>query len=94
MSEHPKGIVCLITDKNGREMAAATDFDTSGYGGFTLQEAQTIRAKDAVYRKLIHNLCSADMANAIGSHYSQQIFQQMQHTAGYTLHTIKIGYED
>ncbi len=88
----PSGIVVLITDSVGREMAHAGDFDRAGYGGFTLADAQTMRAKAAALRDLMHRLANEDLANAIiSSHTIERVYEEMARKAGFRMHIVNVG---
>lgn len=61
----PTGVVAVLLFPDGRSLCSASDFDTSGYGGFTLHESQEHRAKAAIAREVVGKLCSDDVVKAL-----------------------------
>lgn len=59
------GVVAIYTDKDGRVIASVSDFDRSGYGGCSLEEAQGIRAKRALSRAVANAYCSPVFADKL-----------------------------
>lgn len=92
MTEVPKGVVAVFVGPDGREIASVCDFDQSGYGGYTMQEAQTHRIRDAVARAVAEQLCSSEFTKHIDGYQRQKVMQAMIDRGGYRLHIIPVGY--
>lgn len=71
------GVVAIMTDDKGSVIATATDFDRSGYGGYSLAEAQEMRAKDAVGFATINALCSDVVVSVMDRYEVDKIMQAL-----------------
>lgn len=84
------GVVLVFIDEDGNAIAHAADFNSTGYGGFTLQEAQRIRTK----RKLAINVCNAysspQFTRGIQDYDAEQIMQRLIDKHGCHVHEINI----
>jgi hypothetical protein len=89
----PKGVVAVFVGPDGHAVANAADFDYSGYGGFSLEEAQIIRVKDAIARKVAEAFASTEFTKHLDRYRLQEVLRQMQDRDGYKLHIIGIGHE-
>lgn len=89
----PKGVVAVFVGPDGREVASASDFNQSGYGGHTLQESQTVRIRDAIANRVADALASTDFTKHIDLYHKREVLRSMERTAGYRLHIIPIGYD-
>lgn len=89
----PCGVVGILTSADGHVMASATDFERQGYGGFSLQEAQRIRVKNALGRELVRNLCHPDIPKAMDSYECQSLLDRLTRNHGYSATYIPIGHK-
>lgn len=83
----PIGVVCVYS-KDGRVIASASDFATDGYGGCSLQEAQTIRARRSLCHAVVDAYCSRVVLDALSTHDCEQIVGKL----GGTMTDIPIGH--
>jgi len=88
----PRGVVAILIDKKGREIANATDFNEGAPGGSTQHEAQGIRAKKRLAYEVVKNLCSPVLAESIDEYTAQKIMDKMRDN-GCKLVIVSIGYE-
>ena len=88
----PQGVLVIVHWPDGDVLASISDFDRSGYGGFTLFEAQRMRAKDAAKREAIRKLCHDDVAFSIDSYRASEIIADLINKKGYSLTVVPIGY--
>lgn len=86
------GVVAVFISPDGRVVAEVTDFERSGYGGFTLEEAQRIRCKRALNRAVVSRFASDPLANAISEYSAESIVSEMVDKGGYRKHFITIGH--
>lgn len=89
----PKGVVAVFVGPDGRCVASVSDFDYSGYGGFSLQQSQEVRVQDAIARKVANALCSSDFTRHMETHDMKRVMRQMIDRDGYKLHIIPVGHE-
>lgn len=90
----PLGYAVLLIDPDGHVIAETTDFERSGYGGFTLKQAQRIRCNDQLWRAALDRLCSPIISKAAGSYHGPAIIEEMVRKHGYRIHEIAIGHRD
>lgn len=93
MNDDPKvlGVVGLFIAPDGRVVAEVTDFELSGYGGFSLMEAQRIRCKRALNREVVERYAGDPLAKAISAYHAEGIIDEMVQKHGYRKHFIVIG---
>ena len=84
----PTGIVMICTDKEGREIATATDFQQAGYGGFSLQRAQEIRCRTALVRHIIDRHASPIIGQCMTHWHQDELVKKMVDEHGYRITTI------
>ena len=89
----PQGMVAILIDKKGREIANATNFDEGAHGGFTQQEAQGIRAKQRLAYAVVRKLASPLLADAIDEYTAERIMGLMRDNCGFQLMIVPIGYD-
>jgi hypothetical protein len=87
-----QGIGAILTDGEGKVVAHAFDFERSGFGGFTLWEAQRIRVRGALARTFIAHWCFGDVASVIDQHESEKIVAELCRKKNYHLKFIDIGH--
>ena len=92
MSETPKGVVAVFVGPDGRQIASVSDFNQNGYGGFSLEEAQTSRVKDSIASAVADMLCSSAFTKHLDNYRKREVLSQMQTRDGYHLHIIPIGH--
>lgn len=88
----PKGVVGVFTDKEGRVIASVSDFDMSGYGGFSLLEAQKLRVRKDLSREVIRKYCSWAITEAIEPYDCEQIVRRLVEK-GARVTVIPVGHE-
>lgn len=83
--EAPPGVVAVFMFPDGAELASVADFERSGYGGYTLLEAQTLRAKQAVKWKAVRALCHNDVPDSLDSYEVERIAESLIRKKGYRM---------
>ena len=86
----PKGIVAVWTDDGGRTTVSVSDFDLSGYGGFTLQRSQEIRAKRSLQIEIVKRYCSPAVSDVLESYDCERIVDKMKGVMSF----IPVGHEN
>lgn len=81
------GVIMILYNTEKTVVAQASDFERSGYGGFTLQESQKIRCKRAIARENVKKNCSTSLGDAISQNTAEDIMADVIKN-GYILHTI------
>lgn len=92
-SPTPVGVVAVITFPDGTVLASASDFETSSPGGFTLNDAQTMRAKQSVKWAAVRALCHPDVPDALSSYEVEKIAEGLIRKKSYRLSVIPVGQE-
>lgn len=82
----PQGVVAVFVGPDGHQVAAVADFDQSGYGGFSLHEAQTLRIKDAIASEVARRFCSDDYIKHLDRYKRSEVINAMVRNDGYHLH--------
>lgn len=93
MTDIPSGVIIMCIDASGREIATVHDFDRSGYGGFTLQRSQEIRAKDRLATAVIDAYANPIIARCMSNWHRDELLKSMCRDHGYRLHTIYLPEE-
>lgn len=94
MSEKPKGAVAILTRGDGVVMASASDFETTNYGGHTLTETQSMRARDLLANEMMRRLCHADIAEVTRGYDARQLMDALCRQKGYRVSVELIGHEE
>lgn len=89
-----KGVVAILTGPDGYVWATVTDFDRSGYGGFSMQEAQEYRAKRALAWEFVRKACSDVIVKAMDEYQCDRIISNVCSQQGFTRTILPIGYEE
>jgi hypothetical protein len=74
----PPGCVGIYTDDEGRVIASVSDFDRSGYGGFSLYEGQKVRAQRKLAVAIVDAYCSSVITRALDSYDCEQIVRKLK----------------
>lgn len=72
----PPGVVGILTDRDGQVLVNCTDFDVSGYGGFSLRESQELRAKRELAKLFISAYCAPIVADLIDNHRAEEMVER------------------
>ena len=95
MSDHkaPQGVISLFLSQDGRVVAHTADFHPDHPGGFTTQEAQRIRSRDALYRAVMRTMCNWDLADACDQYACEKVVKCLLEK-GYRMEYISIGHDE
>lgn len=95
MSEVRKiqGVCGVVTAPDGAVVATHSDFERQGYGGFTLQEAQTIRVKDGLKRSFLRAFLYTNLVAKSGGYFVDQFWENGREH-GYRMETFPVGYDE
>lgn len=74
----PRGCVGVYTDAEGRVIASVSDFDLSGYGGFSLYEGQKVRAQWRLAVAIVDAYCSNVITRALDTYDCEQIVRKLK----------------
>lgn len=88
----PSGVVALFISKDGRVLANASDFNSSGYGGFSLRQAQEIRVKHSLAHEVMEKLSSPLICEAIDTYDAQKIMDSMCSRCGCRVEMVAVGH--
>lgn len=89
-----KGVVAILTGPDGHVWATATEFDRSGYGGFSLQEAQELRVKRALAWEFVRKACSDVIVRALDEYQCDRIINNVCSQQGFTRTILPIDHKD
>lgn len=76
-NQTPPGVIAVYV-YDGRVIASASDFNRSTPGGFTMAEAQTYRARDALSWEVVRALASPALYENLSAYDCRQIVQKMK----------------
>lgn len=90
------GTVMVFIAPEGRVIASATDFAQHSPGGFTNEEAQRLRCRDALAAAIIDAFASPVLNGAMDSYSRARIVGELEKSGGYRTHTllVEITLED
>lgn len=88
----PQGVVAIFANEKGREIASVSDFNPGSPCGFTQQEAQRTRARDALAMEAVRALSSPVLSGAVEQYVANQIMDKMIHNGCRTFF-VPIGYD-
>jgi hypothetical protein len=86
----PVGMVAIFADKQGRIIESVSDFDRSGYGGYTLQEGQKMRVQRRLAWAVIKAYCSEMILDGFDDGDAERIVQRLCRK-GATVTLIPVG---
>jgi hypothetical protein len=89
-----RGIVMVLIAPDGRAVANATSFETSTPGGFSLRQAQELRAQRALAAAAINAFCSPVIAEAMDEFDREEVLRALVSRKGYRIETIAVGHDD
>lgn len=89
-SDTPAGVIGIALYPNGHELASVSDFNLSGYGGFTLHESQEQRVKDKLAREVIRAMCADAVYEVIENCDCRKIWNALVRK-GYICKYIRVG---
>ena len=78
-----RGIVGILTAPDGQVIVTTTDFEMSGPGGFTRDEAQRSRARYALARELVRKYTYGDIGAVIENYTTTDILDKLCRQKGY-----------
>lgn len=90
----PQGVVGVLTDDRGMVWASVSDFDRSGYGGFSLAESQRVRVKDALAREFVHKACADVVLKALETYDCRRIVDKLIASQGFKQHLVEVGHDE
>lgn len=93
-SHQPQGVTLVLIDTKGRVRAHASDFERSGYGGFSLLEAQKLRCRRALAREFVTGGCHPDIAGALDNYDAEKVVQALVNNKSWVTTEIIIGHQD
>lgn len=86
-----KGCVAVFINPRGQVICSVNDFEESGFGGFTLEQAQKIRCKNRIAREVVSSYSSPDFADNVKSYTAERIVDDLLE-AGFKIHYEYIGH--
>lgn len=89
----PSGVVALFIGKDGRVIASVSDFNTSGYGGFSLRQAQEMRVKNSLAHEVLEKLSSPMICAAVDTYDAKKIMDSMCSRCGCRVEIVAVGHE-
>lgn len=88
-----KGVIAIVTLRNGDALASKSDFERSGYGGFQLCEAQAMRARTEVIREAVSAIVGPTLAQWLSDYTMDYIWKDMRDNGGARITLIPIGWD-
>lgn len=94
MSDEPQGVVGVLIDDKGYVWAEATDFNRSGYGGFSLARAQEIRVSDQLAYEFIRRVGAPPLALGMEAYDCKKVVQKLTREHGWKERLIRVGHPE
>jgi len=91
--EVPCGVVAILIGKDGRCIASASDFNQSGYGGFSLYDSQKMRAKRALAYEAMRALSSPAIYDVVDTYDYEKIMDAMCSRGGCRVETVAVWHK-
>jgi len=88
------GVVMLLVGPDGHVWASVSDFSRAGYGGFTLAQAQEIRAGRALAYAYLRAVAHPHIAEAVEPMEAERIVADVCRKHGHKVVTKLIGHDD
>lgn len=88
----PPGVIQMVMWPDGRVLATVQDFERSGYGGFSLLEAQRIRCRRRIGRAVVDALGHEILGMCLDEHDLRHMLDRMTSLHGYRVHEVVVGH--
>ena len=88
-----KGVTVLVHWPDGDVLATASDFERAECGGFSLCDAQRMRAKNKAIREAIRKLCNENIVECMETYDCGELFNNMVRKKGFSMTVIPIGHK-
>ncbi|TPL30220.1 hypothetical protein [Mesorhizobium sp. B2-4-7] len=88
-----QGVCGVVTAPDGHVVATHADFERQGYGGFSLEEAQTIRVKEGLKRAFLRAFLFEGLTSKTSGYFCEQFWENAREH-GYRMETFPIGYSE
>ena len=89
-----RGVVAVLTSQEHGVVVSVSDFDESGYGGFTLREAQEIRARRNLAYAMVRAYCSNVILDVMEPYDCEQMLRKLEHKGSHKVTLIPVGHPD
>ena len=89
----PKGVVGIFTSPKGEVYASVAEFDQAKFAGFSLLQAQRIRAKKLLAHEVAIAFCSSSYVEAMESCDKEKVFNSLLRK-GYTATFLPVVYSE
>jgi hypothetical protein len=84
-------MAAILTRSDGRVIASVIDCDLNRPGGFTVEEAQTQRARLKLANETVRTLCSDDVAAVLQGYGAEKLMDSLVHQKGYRVTVLPVG---
>lgn len=71
------GVIAVLTDEDGRVIAAEADFDQSSYAGFALVQSQASRVRRSVSTAMVNAYASPALTRAISPYDRERLMEEL-----------------
>jgi hypothetical protein len=85
------GVVAVLISPDGHVVGRGSNFDPGYPSGFTLREAQQMRAESEMRRDFIVGACNGYVSSAMQDYDIQQLVRRLK---GFRTEIIEIGHSD
>lgn len=86
------GVAAVVINPDGHVVADAADFERQTYGGFSLEEGQSIRVRYAIKRRFAETHLNQWLAKNIGDSFAEDFWDHAA-SVGYQMHIFPISTE-
>lgn len=87
-----KGVVAVFIDETGHVIASASDFKTDRPGGFSVQEAQSARARSALTWAVMNAYASPRLVRGLHSYQAEETIRRLVNDHGCQVAVISVGH--
>jgi hypothetical protein len=92
-ASEPDGIVLVFIDDAGRPIATSTDFDRTYPAGFSLAEAQEMRAKRVLAYNVVAAYCSPQLVRALDNYTADKLMAELIRSHGCRIAVVTSGHD-
>ena len=87
-----RGVVAVLTSQQHGVVVSVSDFDESGYGGFTLREAQEHRARRGLAFAMVRAYCSNVILDVMDPYDCEQMLRKLERKGSHKVTLIPVGH--
>lgn len=89
-----QGVVMVLVDEVGHEIASSSVFDQSTTAGFTRKQSQELLAKKVLAEKMMRAYCSPIFSSVVDEWQAQDLMRLLCRDRNHKIISIYVGYDE